>query len=52
MHMIMNITHKHYLFTEKYNLGAPGTGFLITPTFIKPGENSKGPSSDSSKNLA
>ena len=49
--MIMSIKHKHYLFTEEYNLGTPGTGFLIKPTFVRPGENPKGPYSESSNNL-
>ena len=34
MQMSMNRTHDHYLYNEKYNLGEPGTGFLITPTFV------------------
>ena len=45
-------TQSLLIYCKTYNLGAPGTDFIITPTFVQPGGTSKGPFSHSSNNLA
>ena len=37
---------------KTYNLGAPGTDFIISSFFVQPGGTSKDPFSDSSNNLS
>ena len=45
-------TQSLFISLKRYNLGVPGTGFIIKPTFIRPGGATKGPTSELSNNLA
>ena len=52
MRTTMNITCKNITYLKTHNnLGAPGTGFIITPIFVQHEGTSKWPYSDSSNNL-